>query len=58
MTMTSGTPQNKVVAGSAGGHRVVRVSSRTIAAARAHVAISKSLGRPLSDTVRKIAAVR
>lgn len=58
MTMTSGNPQNKVVAGPAGGHRVVKVSSRTIAAARAQVAISRSLGRPVSDTVRKIAAVR
>lgn len=59
MTMTSGNPQNKVPAAATSGHRVVvKVSGRAIAAARAQVAISKTLGRPVSETVRKIAAVR
>lgn len=58
MTMTSGNPQNTVPAAPASGHRVVKVSGRAIAAARAQVAISKTLGRPVSETVRKIAAVR
>ena len=58
MTMTSGNPQNKVTAAPASSHRVVKVSGRAIAAARAQVAISKTLGRPVSETVRKIAAVR
>lgn len=40
------------------GRRVVKVSNRAIASARAQVAISKTLGRSVSDTVRKIAAVR
>lgn len=38
--------------------RVVKVSSAMIEAARAQVAISKQLGRPVSKVVEKIAAVR
>jgi len=58
MTTTSPDGQSHGTAAPTAGRRVVKVSSRTIAAARAQVVISKALGRPVSETVRKIAAVR
>lgn len=38
--------------------RIVKVTGAMIEAARAQVAISKQLGRPVSKVVEKIAAVR
>lgn len=38
--------------------QVVRVSRATIEAARARLAISRQLGRPVSKVVEKIAAIR
>ncbi len=55
MTTTAGIPSTT---GPAPDKRVVKVSGSTIAAARAQVAISKRLGRPVSKVVEKIAAVR
>jgi hypothetical protein len=58
MTTTSPDGHSHGSAEPNGGRRVVKVSGRAIAAARAQVAISEILGRPVSETVRKIAAVR
>jgi len=55
MTTTAGVPSTTRPAPD---KRVVKVSGSTIAAARAQVAISRRLGRPVSKIVEKIAAVR
>lgn len=54
--MTTHIPASKS-ATSTGSRRVVKVSAATIAAARAQVAISKTLGRPVPVAVSKIARI-
>lgn len=58
MTMTTHNSKGAPVPAAPAGRRVIKVPNRAIAAARAQVAISKTLGRPVSDTVRKFADIR